>query len=973
MMQRFAPGARVEIRDEEWVVRRVNRTAYQGYELTCEGISELVRGKEALFLSDLEDEIKILDPKDTALVQDMSADFAQGRLFIESQLRQSTPSDDKIHIAQEGAMDLVPYQLDPALIALKQPRQRILIADAVGLGKTLEAGILTTELIQRGRGKRILVLTLKSMMTQFQKEYWNRFSIPLTRLDSQGLQRVRGRIPANHNPFYYYDKSIISIDTLKQDNEFKMYLEKAYWDIIIIDEVHNVADRGTSSQRTELAQLLSRKSDTLIMLSATPHDGRAKSFASLMNMLDPTAISDPEHYSKEDFSDKGLVVRRFKNDIKDQVQSEFKDRTVHPIREDASAQEEAIYQALLDIPFTVKSEYNAEKPGQLIRIGLQKALFSSPAACLKSVQQRIGVLSPKDGETVTDAVQEELNGLEELQQRLQALKESEWSKYQRLISLLKDKTFAWSKKDTNDRLVIFSERRETLRVLEELLSQVLKLKPEQQIAQLHGGMGDIDQQEIVERFGKPEDKLRVLLCSDVASEGINLHYQSHRLIHFDLPWSLMVFQQRNGRVDRYGQEQAPHIYYLLTESRNETIRGDMRILEILQKKDEQAYENIGDPATFMDVFDPEKEEELTAAAMTEHTSAGDFDAKFTPEQQNNDGEDLMALFMASGNDHTDGQTLPGSEADGATTTAEQEAKTETQKLSLFSSDYEFGKAALRYLNHQSRIVNVEFIDDKQIISLTAPDDLKHRFRAFPPEIYPDHGEFLLTADKKAYMEEVKRSRHDDNAWPKHHYLWRKHPVMEWLQERMLGNTGRHQAPVLGLHSGLEVEHAIFMVSGLIPNRKAHPVIWNWYGVHVKQGRISKIEPLAETLNVYADLINSLPNSATPIDISALEPLRSPVIDAVQEEMTRQQQAFDAVMQPKLSAQLERLSQLKNKQEQQMELALGNQLVSTQQSRRHKQQRHIDRVFTEYQTWVEDTWQTEAQPYIQLIAVLAAVH
>ena len=177
---------------------------------------------------------------------------------------------------------------------LARPRQRILIADAVGLGKTLEAGVLVSELIARGRGRRILVLAVKSMLTQFQKEFWNRFTIPLTRLDSIGIQRVRSRIPANHNPFYYYDKAIISIDTLKQDSEYRVYLEQAYWDIIVIDEAHNVADRGSRSQRNRLARLLSRRSDTLIMLSATPHDGRARSFASLVNMLDATAIADPE-------------------------------------------------------------------------------------------------------------------------------------------------------------------------------------------------------------------------------------------------------------------------------------------------------------------------------------------------------------------------------------------------------------------------------------------------------------------------------------------------------------------------------------------------------------------------------------------------------------------------------------------------------------------------------------------------------
>ncbi|HRF13339.1 MAG TPA: ATP-dependent helicase, partial [Candidatus Accumulibacter phosphatis] len=208
----YAPGARVVVRDEEWLIRRVDPSSDGGYLLGCGGVSELVRGRSAQFLTQLEEEILVLDPARTELVADTSSHFNSTFLYLEAQLRRSTPNDDQIHLGHRAVMNLVPYQLDPALQALKQPRQRILIADAVGLGKTLEAGILTSELIQRGRGQRILVITLKSMLTQFQKEFWSRFSIPLVRLDSVGLQRVRNSIPSNHNPFNYYDRTIISID-----------------------------------------------------------------------------------------------------------------------------------------------------------------------------------------------------------------------------------------------------------------------------------------------------------------------------------------------------------------------------------------------------------------------------------------------------------------------------------------------------------------------------------------------------------------------------------------------------------------------------------------------------------------------------------------------------------------------------------------------------------------------------------------
>jgi superfamily II DNA or RNA helicase len=960
MQTLYAPGARVVVRDCEWVVRRADPCDDGGYILTVDGLSELVSGKSAQFLTRLEEganAIRVLDPAETQFEQDLSPGFEKSRLFIETQLRQITPADERIHLGHHAAMDAVPYQLDPALQALKQNRQRILIADAVGLGKTLEAGVLMTELMRRGRGKRILVLTLKSMMTQFQKEMWNRFTIPLTRLDSQGLQRVRNNIPGNHNPFYYYDKSIISIDTLKQDNEYRRHLEQAYWDIIVIDEAHNVAERGSSSQRAKLAQLLAGRSDSLIMLSATPHDGKARSFASLMNMLDPTAISDPDDYAKEDFRDKGLVIRRFKKDIRDQVAQEFKERVVNDIYLDASPEEETAYENLLQVPFTYRGEHSQTKNGQLVRVGLQKSMFSSPAAAITSVEQRIKKLQAKDESTEDEQLETET--LQSLMLALRNVTLGHFKKYQALLKLLKSTDYGWKKTDTEDRLVIFSERIETLNWLQENLKPDLKLKDDA-VRILHGGMSDVEQQEIVEAFGKSESKLRVLLCSDVASEGINLHYLSHRLVHFDLPWSLMVFQQRNGRVDRYGQEQTPIITYLINQSDNPTVKGDQRILEILKEKDEQAYKNIGDPATFMKVHDSEEEEKLTTEAMATGTEAKAFDEQYQPDDSN-EGDDLLALFL---------------NPEAAQPKAEQEMVKQTvERYSLFSSDFEFARQALEAINRERKQVIFSVNHDRKTITLTPPDDLKHRFRFLPQEISPENGSLVLTADKQRFEAEIRRSRQDENAWPKLHYLWPQHPAIEWLQDKLLAQVARHSAPVLALPdtdtvtSSLQPGESVFLVSGLIPNRKAHPVIWEWFAIRCRDNAVMDIQPAEDWLRSL-QLDNRIPNRAQPVNITPLEALRSPVIEAAKAEMKMHQQEYAAAKEPELERQLAELRELKDRQVTQMDLQLGSsaQAEHFKTARREERMNRIERVFNEYQTWVRDTLTIEPVPFIQIIAV-----
>lgn len=937
----FAPGARIVVRDAEWLVRRVDSTSTGGYALGVVGISELVKDKESIFLTELEKSIEVLDPVDTKLVQDTSRSYHKSLLYMESLLRQTPPTDENLYIGHQAAMDHVPYQLDPAIQALKQPRQRILIADAVGLGKTLEAGILLSELIRRGRGKRILVLAVKSMLTQFQEELWSRFSIPLMRLDSVGIQRIRSHIPTNHNPFYYYDKSIISIDTLKQDAEYRTYIENAYWDIIVIDEAHNVAVRGKgSSLRARLAKLLSRRSDTLIMLSATPHDGRARSFASLMNMLDPTAIANPDEYGPDDI--KGLYIRRFKKDIQQQVETAFKERKISVANCDASPEEEAAFDDFVNMTFTRLDQRKGAS--ELFKTTLEKSLFSSPAACLDTIRNRIRRLQKEED----PACEKDIKSLEELASSIQQITIQNFSKYQRLIEVIQKKEhgFGWIGKDKHDRLVIFTERIETLRFLQENLSRDLGLK-DNQIEILHGTMSDVDQQKVVKNFGKEEAPVRLLIASDVASEGINLHFLCYRMIHFDIPWSLMVFQQRNGRIDRYGQEQSPQIIYLVTRSKNEKIRGDMRILELLIRKDKEAEKNIGDPAAFMGVYDIEEEENITAKAIEK----GQDPAEFEKNMEQKAAIDPLAILMGD-------IELPTG----------QETEARTKKMpSLFQDDYAFLEAAIQYLR-QSQPIQVDFYRDERRIDLTAPEELKHRFRFYPREIWPDDGSFILSADNNVIKKEIQksRSREDEKAWPRIHYLWPLNPVIDWANDKLLAAFGRHEAPVITLQEVIKQDETVFILSGLIPNRKGHPLIHHWFGVSFHEGSYSGIESFEKLISRTELCTRRFPNTDLNSNFDNLKTLLPKAVENGREFMRKQRRLFEEQINDKLNEQLKSLERLKGKQYKQLEFRFKD---SRQTARKEREQREINQIFDEYIKWVKDTMSTEDIPYIRVVAVL----
>lgn len=945
-MTDYAPGMRAVIRDEEWLIKKIETNSLGHQVLQCVGITPLVRNRDTIFLTDLE-QIQIVDPASIQLIADSSPFFKRSLLYLESQWRQQLPTDRNLHIGHKAAMDPMPYQLDPTKLSLQRPRQRILIADTVGLGKTLEAGILMSELIARGKGKRILVVTVKSMMTQFQKEMWNRFTIPLVRLDSNRIQKIRASLPSNYNPFFYYDKTIVSIDTLKRDVEYRTHLEKAYWDIIVIDEAQNVAERGDhQAQRSRLAKLLANRSDTMIMLSATPHDGRAKSFASLMNMLDPTAIADPENYTPEDI--KGLCIRRFKNDVKDQVNGSFLERQVTLEHCHASAQEEHAFDLLAEMQLEMDAG-KAKNTGRLFKTNLEKSLFSSPAACCKSIEARLKKLYKKY--TVDDI--SDIRLLEELHTALGQVTPENFTRYQKLLELLRSDSYGWNPKDPGDCVVIFTERIETMNYLAEHLRTDLGLKSSA-IQEISGGMSDAEQQRIVEDFGRTESPIRILVASDVASEGLNLHYLSHRLIHFDIPWSLMVFQQRNGRIDRYGQQKRPDIRYLLIESNNKQIKGDMRIIEILIQKEEQALKNIGDPALLLGKFNVEEEETVIAEAIESGSDADTFAQSLDADAQEfNPFEALMAA--ASETEETAIEQL-----------------SETVSDETLFTDKEYLEQAVQYLN-QTDSNPVQELQTVSGLDIRLTPEMERRLRALIPEEAMPQGETLRLSDDKAFcMEQMRTSMQknmDEAAWPSSQYLWKLHPIFSWVNDKAGLLFKRAEAPVLGLPGVLYPGEALYIVSGSVPNLKSTPLIDEWFGLLYRDGQFIQRLSMEEVVQKAGLRSARIPNTncITNQSIVAASSLLHDVVTQAKTYLTERYQQYQAEMNPKLDAEVDKLIELQEKHKEYYQTTLFEHERQLQE-----QERRVDKLFDDFTNWVKETLTIQNNPYIRIVSVLMGV-
>ena len=929
-------GSQVVVRDEEWLVRSTQETPADGLLVRCMGISTLVRDTESTFLSAL-DRIEPLRPEDTEFIPDDSPGFRRSRLYLEAVLRK-TPvpaTDHGLAVAHRQLLEPLQYQRRAAHKALTTLRPRLLIADAVGLGKTLEVGMILSELIRRGRGDKILVVTPRHILEQFQHELWTRFAIPLVRLDSEGIQRMRRSIPANRNPFTVFRRAIISIDTLKNAGRYRHHLEGIHWDAVVIDECHNLVNKGTLNN--QLARVLAPRTDALLLTSATPHNGDPESFAELIRLLDPTAVIDAKNLGAQDISH--LYVRRHKahDEVAREVGSRWADRLdPRPIPITASAAEDELFRELGDV-WTNPVAGKAPVSGQgrsLFPWTLFKSALSSHHALAQTIEQRRKTIARQAAtQRMMSAEQEaEDTALCSLADRCAAINDDNATKLTALVEQLREIGVG---PNSPSRVVIFSERIATLDWLSDRVAKRLKLKANQ-VRTLHGGMADVKQMDVIEEFGLEQAPVRLLFTGDMASEGVNLHRQCHHLIHFDLPWSLITIEQRNGRIDRYGQESSPDIRALLLTPDHPTL-GDIRIFTRLLQREHTAHRAFGESGSLLGLHNAALEEEAIMDSLVRQADP-DHVIPETPQKP----FDLMALLAgATGQDPVPLSSTP----------------------SLFESDRVFVDEALRAaFGDAERDLDIRREDaDPEFVSFVPPRDLARRLSALPQSYLTEQRiveRLRVTGDVVVAEHALKRARETKKSmWPEIGHLSPLHPFLDWITDKVLVAVGRNQAPVL---VG-QVEEPVFCVQGLYANGQGRPQLVEWLAVTAEQTEPSghRVEELFAVLD-RAGIRAGMTNPGSALDPAPLRKALPKVLAAARGELAQRRAAHDAKLNELLAEPAQRLDTWEKQSR-----ALALDLPELQ---RRQRDRYTSTVRDETQATI-DSLRTAGEPLVRVLAVI----
>ena len=507
------------------------------------------------------------------------------------------------------------YQLDPVVRAVQMPRANLLIADDVGLGKTVETGLVILELILRHRARTVLVVCPSALQIQWRDQMRDKFGLEFVIVDSKLFSELRRKRGLQVNPWTHFPRLITSVDFLKRPRPLRLFRDvlprpgepsfPRRFDILVIDEAHNVAPSGRGviqldSMRTEAIRTLSPHFEHKLFLSATPHNGYRDSFTALLELLDNQRFARSVPPREDQL--RTSVVRRLKSEIVDDWgKPKFADRKIVPLEVDYQASDERRIHSVLR-RYTESRQHQAQTPAERVATEfvlklLKKRLFSSPAAFARTLEKHreslrkatrnaAASLSRHQLEREFDRIDEDFGDDEQYEQtadetldtasrlfrppdqnELHLLEElAEWAstavdrndaKATRLLQFLNEQLRPDGLR-TETRVILFTEYRDTQKWLFGLLTRAGFGGP--RIEMLFGGMDPKDRETVKAAFqhNPKESPVRILLATDAASEGIDLQNWCHLLVHYEIPWNPSRLEQRNGRIDRHGQR-APEV------------------------------------------------------------------------------------------------------------------------------------------------------------------------------------------------------------------------------------------------------------------------------------------------------------------------------------------------------------------------------------------------------------------------------
>ena len=499
------------------------------------------------------------------------------------------------------------YQLVPLLMALRQPVVRLLIADDVGIGKTIEAGLIVRELWDRGEIQQFAVLCPPHLVEQWQKELSERFHFQAAALTSASVSKLEKQIPPGSSLFNHFPVVIVSLDYIKSERHREHFLAMAP-DCIIVDEAHTCTTRGQTRQlRFELLQRLSQRDERhLILLTATPHSGQDHAFYNLLSLLNPAfghlpELNGPEQRRLREQLAAHFVQRRRKDIEEWQDDSLFPRRMTREITYTLSGEWgdffDAVQQYCVDL--AQQGEQDGRMAGMIwyVTLAMLRCVASSPAAAEAALSKRLGEDPEQDYEE--DARLFDYQAEEEVLIDLEpaaALDDSKPLKAliqlsRNLVGLKQDPKLATLVNHVEELLkegfrpVIFCRYIATAHYLGEHLAQTFK---KHTVDVVTGEYTPEERELRVETLSEAEHP--ILVATDCLSEGINLQHIFDAVVHYDLAWNPTRHEQREGRVDRFGQK-APEVRCTMIYGEDNPIDGF--ILNVILRKAEAIRKELG--------------------------------------------------------------------------------------------------------------------------------------------------------------------------------------------------------------------------------------------------------------------------------------------------------------------------------------------------------------------------------------------